>query len=173
MKCHYCGQKAHKPKFCPKCQSENLNERGVGVEQIEEETQKIFKEANVERMDVDSMRKKFAYEKLYEKIENGEAEIIVGTQMISKGLDFDNIELVAIPKADSLLYVQDFRAEERAYQLITQVSGRAGRISGNGKIYIQTYNPFHPLFELIKEENSAKIYEHFLKKESNFYIHLL
>ena len=168
MKCHYCGQKAHKPKFCPKCQSENLNERGVGVEQIEEETQKIFKEANVERMDVDSMRKKFAYEKLYEKIENGEAEIIVGTQMISKGLDFDNIELVAIPKADSLLYVQDFRAEERAYQLITQVSGRAGRISGNGKIYIQTYNPFHPLFELIKEENSAKIYEHFLKEREQF-----
>lgn len=168
MKCHYCGQRAHKPKFCPKCQSENLNERGVGVEQIEEETQKIFKEANVERMDVDSMRKKFAYEKLYEKIENGEAEIIVGTQMISKGLDFDNIELVAIPKADSLLYVQDFRAEERAYQLITQVSGRAGRISGNGKIYIQTYNPFHPLFELIKEENSAKIYEHFLKEREQF-----
>ena len=105
---------------------------------------------------------------LRKKIENGEAEIIVGTQMISKGLDFDNIELVAIPKADSLLYVQDFRAEERAYQLITQVSGRAGRISGNGKIYIQTYNPFHPLFELIKEENSAKIYEHFLKEREQF-----
>lgn len=168
MKCHYCGHRAQKPKFCPKCHSENLNTRGIGVEQIEEETQKIFKEANVERMDVDSMRKKFAYEKLYEKIENGEAEIIVGTQMISKGLDFDNIELVAIPKADSLLYVQDFRAEERAYQLITQVSGRAGRISGNGKIYIQTYNPFHPLFELIKEENSAKIYEHFLKEREQF-----
>lgn len=168
MKCHYCGHRAQKPKFCPKCHSENLNTRGIGVEQIEEETQKIFKEANVERMDVDSMRKKFAYEKLYEKIENGDAEIIVGTQMISKGLDFDNIELVAIPKADSLLYVQDFRAEERAYQLITQVSGRAGRISGNGKIYIQTYNPFHPLFELIKEENSAKIYEHFLKEREQF-----
>ncbi|GGP05967.1 primosomal protein N' [Cloacibacterium rupense] len=168
MKCHYCGHKAQKPKFCPKCHSENLNTRGIGVEQIEEETLKIFKEANVERMDVDSMRKKFAYEKLYEKIENGEAEIIVGTQMISKGLDFDNIELVAIPKADSLLYVQDFRAEERAYQLITQVSGRAGRISGNGKIYIQTYNPYHPLFELIKEENSAKIYEHFLKEREQF-----
>lgn len=168
MKCHYCGHKAQKPKFCPKCHSENLNTRGIGIEQIEEETQKIFKEANVERMDVDSMRKKFAYEKLYEKIENGEAEIIVGTQMISKGLDFDNIEVVAIPKADSLLYVQDFRAEERAYQLITQISGRAGRNSGNGKIYIQTYNPYHPLFELIKEENSAKIYDHFLKEREQF-----
>lgn len=168
MKCHYCGHKAQKPKFCPKCHSENLNTRGVGVQQIEEDTQKIFKEANVERMDVDSMRKRFAYEKLYEKIENGEAEIIVGTQMISKGLDFDNIEIVAIPKADALLYVQDFRAEERAYQLITQVSGRAGRISGNGKVFIQTYNPYHPLFELIKEENSAKIYDHFLTERAQF-----
>ena len=130
MKCHYCGQKAAKPKFCPKCHSEKLNTRGVGVEQIHEEISKIFPDAEVDRMDVDSMRKKFAYEKLYEKIEEGETEILVGTQMISKGLDFDNIELVAIPKADSLLYVQDFRAEERAYQLITQVSGRAGRISG-------------------------------------------
>jgi primosomal protein N' (replication factor Y) len=84
-------------------------------------------------MDVDSMRKKFAYEKLYEKLENGETDILVGTQMISKGLDFDNIELVAIPK-QILIHVQDFRAEERAYQLITQVAGRAGRVSGNGKI---------------------------------------
>ena len=92
--------------------------------------------------------------------------------MISKGLDFDNIELVAIPKTDALLYVQDFRAEERAYQLITQVSGRAGRNSGKGKIYIQTYNPYHPLFELIKEENSTKFMSIFSKKESNFCIHL-
>lgn len=168
MKCHYCGHKGQKPKFCSKCHSENLNTRGIGIEQIEEETQKIFKEANVERMDFDTMRKKFAYEKLYEKIESGEAEIIVGTQMISKGLDFNNIEIVAIPKADSLLYVQDFRAEERAYQLITQVSGRAGRISGNGKIYIQTYNPHHSLFQLIAEENSDKIYEHFLREREQF-----
>ena len=168
MKCHYCGQKATKPTVCPKCNSENINERGVGIEQIEEELQKLFPENEVDRMDVDSMRKKFAYEKLYEKIESGEAEIILGTQMISKGLDFDNIELVAIPKADALLYVQDFRAEERAYQLITQVSGRAGRVSGNGKIMIQTYNPEHPVFKLIQENNSAKIYEHFLEERKKF-----
>ena len=168
MKCHYCGHKAQKPKNCPKCHSENLNTRGIGIEQIEEETQKIFNEANVERMDVDTMRKKFAYEKLYEKIESGEAEIIVGTQMISKGLDFNNIELVAIPKADSLLYIQDFRAEERAYQLITQVSGRAGRISGRGKVYLQSYNPQHSLFQLIAEEDSDKIYSHFLREREQF-----
>ena len=120
-------------------------------------------------MDVDSMRKKFAYEKLYEKLEDGETDILVGTQMISKGLDFDNIELVAIPKADSLLYVQDFRAEERAYQLITQVSGRAGRISGDGKVLIQTYNPQHSVFQLIKERDSSKIYEHFLQERKKFH----
>ena len=168
LKCHYCGQKAAKPKFCPRCHSEKLNTRGVGVERIHEEISKIFPDAEVDRMDVDSMRRKFAYEKLYEKLEEGETDILVGTQMISKGLDFDNIELVAIPKADSLLYVQDFRAEERAYQLITQVSGRAGRISGEGKVLIQTYNPYHPVFERIKEHDSSKIYEHFLEERKKF-----
>ena len=168
MKCHYCGQKATKPRVCPKCHSENLNVRGVGVEQIHEELSKIFPEVEIDRMDVDSMRKKFAYEKLYEKIEEGETEIIVGTQMISKGLDFDNIELVAIPRADSLLYVQDFRAEERAFQLITQVSGRAGRISGEGKVLIQTYNPEHSVFQLIKENKVEDIYKHFLEERKKF-----
>ena len=169
MKCHYCGQRASKPRTCPKCHSENLNERGVGVEQIHEEVSKIFPDHEVDRMDVDSMRKKFAYEKLYEKIEEGETDIIVGTQMISKGLDFDHIELVAIPKADSLLYVQDFRAEERAYQLITQVSGRAGRVSGKGKILIQTYNPDHSVFQLIKMNNPAKIYKYILTERQKFH----
>ncbi|MBU8881733.1 primosomal protein N' [Kaistella sp. DKR-2] len=169
MKCHYCGQKASKPKVCPKCHSENLNERGVGVEQIHEEVSRLFPDSEVDRMDVDSMRKKFAYEKLYEKIEEGETDIVVGTQMISKGLDFDNIELVAIPRADSMLYVQDFRAEERAFQLITQVSGRAGRISGEGKVLIQTYNPQHSVFQLIKENNPAKIYDHFLEERKKFH----
>ena len=169
MKCHYCGQKATKPRVCPKCHSEKLNVKGVGVEQIHEELAKIFPEVEIDRMDVDSMRKKFAYEKLYEKIEEGETEIIVGTQMISKGLDFDNIELVAIPRADSLLYVQDFRAEERAFQLITQVSGRAGRISGEGKVLIQTYNPEHSVFQLIKENKVEDIYKHFLEERRKFF----
>ena len=168
MKCHYCGQKASKPSTCPKCHSDNLNVRGVGVEQIHEEISRIFPEAEIDRMDVDSMRKKFAYEKLYEKLEDGETEILVGTQMISKGLDFDNIELIAIPRADSLLYVQDFRAEERAFQLITQVSGRAGRKSGTGKVLIQTYNPEHEVFQLLKENNVAQIYEHFLRERKKF-----
>ncbi|MSN82938.1 primosomal protein N' [Riemerella anatipestifer] len=168
MKCHYCGQRASKPNQCPRCQSQQLNTKGVGVEQVAEEVKRLFPEAEVDRMDIDSMRKKFAYEKLYEKIENRETNIIVGTQMISKGLDFDHIDLVAIPKADALLYVQDFRAEEKAYQLITQVSGRAGRTSGKGKIIIQTYNPTHPLFSLIKHNSTQEIYEHFLNDRKKF-----
>lgn len=168
LKCHYCGHRAGKPTVCPSCHGENLNTRGIGVEQIEEETKKIFADAAVDRMDVDAMRKKFAYEKLYEKLENGETDILVGTQMISKGLDFDNIELVAIPKADSMIHVQDFRAEERAYQLITQLAGRAGRVSGNGKILIQTYNPLHSVFELIKNQDVKEIYKYFLEERKKF-----
>ena len=168
LKCHYCGQKAAKPLNCPKCHSENLNTKGVGVEQIHEEVSKLFPDAEVDRMDVDSMRRKFAYEKLYEKIEDRETDIIVGTQMISKGLDFDHIELVTIPRADQMLYVQDFRAEERAFQLITQVSGRAGRVSGKGKVQIQTYNPDHSVFKLIKEQSTENIYSYFLEERKKF-----
>ncbi len=168
MKCHYCGQKASKPSTCPKCNSIHLSERGVGVEQIHEELTKLFPDADVDRMDVDSMRKKFAYEKLYEKIETGETDIIVGTQMISKGLDFENIELIGIPRADAMLHVQDFRAEERAYQLISQIAGRAGRSSGKGKVLIQSLNTHHPFFQLIRENDTDEIYERFLNEREKF-----
>ncbi len=168
LKCHYCGHKAAKPSTCPKCFSEQITARGVGVEQIYEEVKRLFPDAAVERMDVDSMRRKFAYEQLYEKIEEGETDIIVGTQMISKGLDFDHIELVVIPRADQLLYIQDFRAEEKAYQLIHQVSGRAGRVSGEGEVLIQTYHPEHPVFKLIQEDNPENIYHYFLKERRKF-----
>ncbi len=169
MKCHYCGHRAGKPIACAKCGSTSLNEKGVGVEQVHEEIVKMFPEAEVDRMDVDSMRKKFAYERLYEKIEERETDIIVGTQMISKGLDFDYIDLVAIPRADHMLYVQDFRAEEKAYQLITQVSGRAGRKSGKGKVLIQTFSPEHSVFQLIKNNDVSSIYTYFLEERKKFH----
>lgn len=168
MKCHYCGQKAAKPIQCPRCQSKKLNTKGIGIEQIYEEVKKIFPEAKVDRMDIDTMRKKFAYEKLYEKIEQQETNIIVGTQMVAKGLDFNNIDLVGIPKADALLYIQDFRAEEKAYQLITQIAGRAGRRSGAGKIIIQTYNPSHSIFNLVKNNHPQKTYEYLLEERKKF-----
>ena len=168
LKCHYCGHKAAKPKSCPRCQSEKLNTKGVGVEQLYEELVKLFPQNQVERMDVDSMRRKFAYEQLYERIENRETDIVVGTQMISKGLDFDHIELVVIPRADHLLYVQDYRAEERAYQLITQTAGRAGRVSGKGVVLIQTFNPAHRVFDLIEHQDTQKLYDHFLNERRKF-----
>ncbi|WP_092736293.1 replication restart helicase PriA [Riemerella columbipharyngis] len=169
MKCHYCGQKAAKLEVCPKCKSDKLTTKGIGVEQIYEEVKQLFPEARIERMDVDTMRKKFAYERLYEKIENRETDIIVGTQMISKGLDFDNIDLVVIPKADALIYVLDFRAEEQAYQLITQISGRAGRVSGEGRVMVQTYNPFSPIFQMINDNGTAaEVYDYFLKERKKF-----
>lgn len=170
LKCHYCGQRAAKPIICPKCHSKNLNTRGVGVEKIFEELTKIFPNAEIDRMDIDSMRKKFAYERLYEKIESGETDIIVGTQMISKGLDFDTIEMIGVPRADQLIYNQDFRAEEKAYQLLIQVAGRSGRTSGEGKVYLQTFNPQHSVFRLITENNPQSIYEYFLeaRKKNNY-----
>lgn len=169
LKCHYCGTRAAKPMACPRCHSQKLNEKGVGVEQVFEEATQLFPSANIDRMDADSMRGKFAYEKLYEKIENHQTDIVVGTQMISKGLDFDRVELVAIPRADRMLYVQDFRAEEKAYQLIVQASGRAGRKSGQGKVLIQTYQVEHPVFQLIKKENPEEIYHYFLAERKKFY----
>jgi len=168
LKCHYCGHKAAKPKSCPKCQSTSLNTKGVGVEQLYEQLIKLFPQHQTERMDVDSMRRKFAYERLYESIENQETDIVVGTQMISKGLDFDHIELVVLPRADHLLHLQDYRAEERAYQLITQIAGRAGRVSGQGLVLIQTYNPTHKVFERIQQTDSSALYTYFLEERKKF-----
>ncbi|MHA6698020.1 replication restart helicase PriA [Chryseobacterium sp. A321] len=168
LKCHYCGHKTAKPKSCPRCQSPKLNTKGVGVEQLYEQIVKLFPQYQVERMDVDSMRRKFAYEQLYERIENRETDIVVGTQMISKGLDFDHIELVVIPRADHLLYTQDYRAEERAYQLITQIAGRAGRVSGKGLVLIQTFNPEHVVFDLIEQQDTQELYDHFLNERRKF-----
>ncbi len=169
MKCHYCGNRAARPIACPKCKSKNLSERGIGVEKMYEEIQKHFPNAEVDRMDTDAMRRKFAYEKLYEKLEEGKTDILVGTQMIAKGLDFDNIELVAVPRADQMLHIQDFRAEERAYQLITQVSGRAGRKSGQGRIILQTFNPQQPIFRLINKSQPSEIYRYLLDERKKFH----
>lgn len=168
MKCHYCNSKSAKAKFCPKCKSTEINEKGIGVEQIYEQCLKIFPNAEIERMDKDSMSKKFAYEKLFEKIQNKETDIVIGTQMISKGLDFDDIDLVVIPRADHLLHIEDFRAEERAFQLITQISGRAGRKSGKGEVLLQTYQPDYFLFKLIKNNDFPKIYAHLLEERKKF-----
>lgn len=100
------------------------------------------------------MRTKFAYEKFFERVENQELDIIIGTQMISKGLDFDRVDLVVVPKSDAMLHIQDFRAEERAYQLFTQMAGRAGRTSQHGRMLLQTYNPYQTIFEKLSKDGS-------------------
>ncbi len=153
LKCHYCGQKASKPIRCPKCTSESLSTRGIGIEQVYEELQSIFPSETILRMDADSLKRKNAYEDAYDKIKNKEVKIILGTQMITKGLDFPDIALGIIPRADSLVHFQDFRAEEKAYQLITQFAGRLGRGSAFGthsaKLIIQTYSPEKYLYQAL------------------------
>ncbi|MRJ08452.1 primosomal protein N' [Ornithobacterium rhinotracheale] len=143
LKCHYCGHTQAKPVKCYECGSTDLKTVGLGTQQIEDEFVQLFPEHKIARMDVDSMRKKFAFEKLIEALENHEIDLLVGTQMVTKGLDFDDVNLVGIIKADSLLNFPDFRAHERAFQRIVQVAGRAGRRKEQGKVIVQAYRADH------------------------------
>lgn len=176
LMCHYCGQRSAVPKICPKCHSENLTTKGLGIQQVEEELLKILPGVEVGRMDLDSMRRKYAYERFFDKMSRGEFDVVLGTQMISKGLDFDHVDLVTVPKGDSLLHNQDFRAEERAYQLLIQLSGRAGRKSNNGRMIIQSFEPDRPFFQKIANINDD-IYQYFLKERERYlyppFVHLI
>lgn len=145
LKCHYCGYRARKPNACPDCGHNQLNESGIGTEKIEDIIRELFPSAKVHRMDYDTTRSKSAYENILYDFGRGEIDILVGTQMITKGLDFDHIAVVGILQADRLLYMPDFRASERAFQLMTQVAGRSGRREKQGKVVIQTYQPDHPI----------------------------
>lgn len=159
LKCHYCGHAQAKPNKCVQCHSAELNTKGIGTEQIELQIQALFPKHKVARMDVDAMRRKNAYEKIIEAFENQEVDILVGTQMLAKGLDFSNVGLVGVVRADSLLNFPEFRAHERAFQLLTQVAGRAGRREEQGLVLIQTYNPDHQILQnvtLYDYENTAK-----------------
>lgn len=139
--CHYCGSTKELPSVCPNCKSRYVKYFGVGTEKIEQEVLKCFPSARTLRMDYDTTRAKHAYEKIYNKFKNGEADILIGTQMIAKGLDFKNVTLVGVIAADLSLNLPDYRANERTFQLINQVSGRAGRGSKEGEVVIQTYSP--------------------------------
>lgn len=141
LTCHYCGKSERFAKVCPKCKSKYVKYFGIGTERIEEDIKRYFPNAKTLRMDFDTTRKKDSYENIYNKFKKGDADILIGTQMIAKGLDFSNVTLVGIIAADLSLNLPDFRASERTFQLITQVSGRAGRGSKEGKVVVQTYNP--------------------------------
>lgn len=156
--CHYCGHGMTPPNNCEHCGSSGMEDRGFGTEKIEEELLSYFPEAKVGRMDLDTTRKKNAYEKLIYQFEKHELDILVGTQMVSKGLDFDNVGLVGILNADSMLNYPDFRAYERSFQMMAQVSGRAGRKKKRGKVLIQTYTPEHEIIKNVVKNDYFEMY---------------
>ncbi len=148
--CHYCGYREELPQQCPTCSSRRILTLGYGTEKLEEELKLYFPSANVQRMDLDTTRAKGAYEGIIESFEVGTTNILVGTQMVTKGLDFDRVSVVGIFDADRMMHFPDFRSHERAFQLIMQVSGRSGRRNKKGKVIIQTSNREHPLFAFVK-----------------------
>ncbi|MCB9203257.1 MAG: primosomal protein N' [Flavobacteriales bacterium] len=168
LKCHYCGYKESKTKNCKVCNSPKITTKGIGTQSIEEQLVDLFHSKKIERMDLDTMRRKNAYEKLFEKMNLKEIDILVGTQMMSKGLDFDSIGLVGIIRADSLLQLSDFRAEEKAMQLIIQLCGRTGRKSNIGKVLIQTYNENSDFFQHLKNNEINLIYKKLLNERKEF-----
>ncbi|MGG3560111.1 primosomal protein N' [Neobacillus rhizosphaerae] len=159
MKCHYCGYETYVPRNCPECSSEYIRYFGTGTQKVEEELGKILPEARVIRMDVDTTGRKGAHERLLKDFQDGKADILLGTQMIAKGLDFPNITLVGVLSADTMLHLPDFRASEKTFQLLTQVSGRAGRHQLPGEVIIQTYTPEHYSVELAGTQNYDLFYQ--------------
>ncbi|MCM3742782.1 primosomal protein N' [Sporosarcina luteola] len=158
LKCHYCGHEEPVPLVCPECESEHIRFFGTGTQKAEEEISKLFPEARVLRMDVDTTRQKGAHERILRQFSEGKADILLGTQMIAKGLDFPNITLVGVLAADTTLHLADFRAAEKTFQLMTQVSGRAGRHELAGEVFIQTYSPEHYAIELAKTQHYEPFY---------------
>lgn len=159
LRCHYCGYSIAKPTHCHSCSSIDLTTKGFGTEQIEQELISLFPKAKTARMDQDTTRGKFGFEKIIDSFKNREIDILVGTQMLAKGLDFDNVSLVGIMNADNMLHHPDFRAFERSFQMMTQVAGRAGRSEKQGKVVIQTYNPNHNTIQQVTNHNYMAMYK--------------
>ncbi len=149
LRCHYCGHHTAMLEICQACGTASLDTKGFGTEQVEKELESLFPSTKIARMDLDTTRGKHAYEKIITAFERHEMDILVGTQMLTKGLDFRNVGLVGIMNADALLNFPDYRAHERCFQLLTQVSGRAGRTKKRGKVIIQTYNPYHQILKQV------------------------
>ena len=159
LKCHYCGYTASVPAECPNCHSTDLKMHGFGTERIEDDLKVVFPDANSARLDLDTTRTKNSYQHILEQFQNKETDILVGTQMVTKGLDFDSVKVVGILNADNMLTFPDFRAYERSFQLMEQVSGRAGRKGDKGKVIIQTYQPYHPVILNVISHDYVKFYE--------------
>ena len=164
--CHYCGQRYRVPTVCPSCGSKNLRSRGFGTERIEEEVSTLFPTARVARLDLDSA--KSGYETIITDFQEGRTDILIGTQMVSKGLDFDNVSVVGILEADSIMSYPDFRASERAYQLMAQVAGRAGRKDEQGKVIIQTRQPEAPVLDMVSRNDFRGFFNQQMQERSAF-----
>lgn len=168
LKCHYCGFHSEPPEGCHACGSTDLKMIGFGTEKIEEDIQQLFPDVVVQRMDYDTTRNKNSYQKIIHEFESGKIQILVGTQMVTKGLDFDNVSLVGILNADKMMKFPDYRSLERSYQLMTQVAGRAGRREKTGKVVIQTYDPSHWLFGIIKTADYKSLYDREIAERKQF-----
>ncbi|WP_138159238.1 primosomal protein N' [Peptoniphilus catoniae] len=161
LRCHYCGSTKKPVDKCPSCGSKYIRQFGIGTQKVEEEVKKLFENAKIFRMDRDTMGEKDSYDRVYKDMKEGKIDILIGTQMLSKGLDFENVTLVGIIAADLSLFISEYRANETTFQLLTQVSGRAGRSYRGGDVVIQTYNPDNYAVEYAKDFD----YESFYKKE--------
>lgn len=168
LKCHYCGYAAKVPAECVQCASRDLRMRGFGTERIEEELGLLMPDITIGRLDYDTTRSKYSYQNILGRFADGDINVLVGTQMVTKGLDFDNVALVGIINADSLLFYPDFRAHERCFQLLAQVSGRAGRKVQDGKVLIQSYNPAHPVLQFVLNHDFRGFYRFELSERYNF-----
>ena len=164
LRCHYCNYQRAMPNSCAACGSNTLDTKGFGTEQIELELKELFPDYKIGRMDLDTTRGKFGYQKIIGAFEAREIDVLVGTQMLSKGLDFDNVSLVGILNADTMLNFPDFRAHERAYQMMVQVSGRAGRSKKQGNVAIQTFNPYHQILQQVSTTAYTAMYKEQLQE---------
>lgn len=158
LTCHYCGYTYQIPRTCPACEGVELNHRGFGTERIEDDIRLLFPEVKVARMDLDTTRTRSAYERIIADFQAGKTDILIGTQMVSKGLDFDHVSVVGILNADTLLNYPDFRSHERAFQLMAQVAGRAGRKNKQGKVILQTKSPELPVIRQVMENDFEQMY---------------
>lgn len=166
--CHYCGATYPLPSICPSCKEPAVEILGYGTERVEEEVAKLFPDNKILRMDLDTTRNKDSYENIIDDFSNHKADILVGTQMVTKGLDFGDVNLVAVLNADTIINFPDFRSSERAFNMLEQVSGRAGRRSTQGKVIIQTYNPNHPVIGYLKNHDYIGFYNHELEERRLF-----
>ena len=165
--CHYCGYRELLPTACPTCSSNRLRTPGYGTEKLEEELKLHFAEATIQRMDLDTTRNKSSYETIIQQFEKGDTDILVGTQMVTKGLDFDRVSLVGVFNADRMMHFPDFRSYERAFQLITQVSGRAGRREKPGNVIIQTTHTEHPVLQYVLNHRVSEFYQNEIEDRKN------